>query len=62
MGLAGLLRPAMLAMIGLSLLLSGCAAARPRVADETKIEEWARCSHTDPIRFTILCLEMRRPL
>ena len=62
MGLPGLLRLAMLAVIGLSLLLSGCASARPRIADETKVEEWGRCSHIHPVNFTVLCFQMRQPL
>jgi hypothetical protein len=63
MGLPGLLRLAALAAIGLAMLLgSGCASARPRVADETKVEEWGRCDRRQPVNFTVLCLQMRRPL
>jgi len=62
MGLPGLLRLATLAVIGLALLLaSGCASTRPRIADETKVEEWGRC-RLPPVGFTVLCLQMRPPL
>jgi len=63
MGLPGLIRLATLALIGLGFLLaSGCASARPRVVDETKVEEWGRCDRSRPGRFTVFCLQMRRPL
>jgi len=62
MGLPGLLRLAALAAIGLVVVLSGCASPRPRVADETKVEEWGRCHRGQPSNFTVLCLQMRRPL
>lgn len=62
MALPGLLRLAALAVIGLTLLLSGCAGQRPRVADETKLEEWGRCHRGQPANFTVVCLQMRRPL
>ncbi len=62
MGLPGLLRLAVLSAIGLALLCSGCASSRPRVADETRIEEWGRCPRAQPANFTVLCLQMRRPL
>jgi len=62
MGVSNLSGMASPVLIGLSLLLSGCASAHPRVADETKVEEWARCGHSAPVRFIILCLETRRPL
>lgn len=61
MELPGLLRLATLAVIGLALVLSSCASPRPRIADETKIEEWGRC-HRAQATFTLFCLQMRRPL
>jgi hypothetical protein len=62
MGVPGLIRLATLAVIGLVLLFcGGCATARPHVADETKVEEWGRC-RAERAKFTVLCLEMRRPL
>ena len=45
----------------LALLIAGCASPRPRIADETKVEEWGRCSQAQP-HFTVLCLQMRRPM
>jgi hypothetical protein len=42
-----------------ALLFEGCASPRPRIADETKVEEWGRCSQAQP-QFTVLCLQMRR--
>ena len=62
MGLPGLLRLAMLVVLGLAFLLSGCAGARPRLADETRVEEWGRCQGDPRATFTALCLETRRPL
>jgi hypothetical protein len=63
MGLPGLLRLAVLTAIAMAALLgSGCAPARPRVADETRVEEWGRCDRRQPANFTVLCLQMRRPL
>jgi hypothetical protein len=61
MQLPGPFRLAGLAVIGLALLFEGCAAPRPRIADETKVEEWGRCSQAQP-HFTILCLQMRGPM
>jgi hypothetical protein len=61
MQLPGALRLAGLAVIGLALLFEGCASPRPRIADETKVEEWGRCSQAQP-DFTVLCLQMRRPM
>jgi type IV pilus biogenesis protein CpaD/CtpE len=60
MELPGRSRIVLLTIVALS--LSGCASVRPRVADETKVEEWARCARAEPARFTVLCLETRRPL
>ena len=59
-----MLRLAGLAVIALALLLaSGCSSARPRVADETKVEEWGRCHRVPPpVTFTVVCLQTRRPL
>ena len=61
MQLPGPFRLAGLAMIGLALRLEGCASPRPRIADETKVEEWGRCSQAQP-HFTMVCLQMRRPM
>lgn len=61
MQLPGPFRLAGLALIGLALQFEGCASPRPRIADETKVEEWGRCSQAQP-HFTVLCLQMRRPL
>ena len=52
MQLPGAFRLAGLAVIGLALLFEGCASPRPRIADETKVEEWARCAHSEP-HFTV---------
>ena len=54
-------RLAGLALMGLALQFEGCASPRPRIADETKVEEWGRCSQAQP-HFTVLCLQMRRPM
>lgn len=62
MGLPDRFPMLLLAVIAVLLSLHGCASARPRVADETKVEEWARCARTEPTHFTVLCLETRRPL
>jgi len=48
-------------VIGLALVLSSCASPRPRIADETRVEEWGRCHRPQP-SFTMFCLQMRRPL
>lgn len=61
MQLPGPFRLAGLALIGLALQFEGCASPRPRIADETKVEEWGRCYQAQP-HFTVLCLQMRRPL
>jgi hypothetical protein len=61
MQLPGPFRLAGLALIGLVLLFEGCASPRPSIADETKVEEWGRCYLPQP-RFTVLCLQMRRPM
>ena len=61
MQLPGPFRLAGLALIGLALLVDGCASPRPRIADETKVEEWGRCDQPQP-HFTVLCLQMRRPM
>ena len=61
MQLPGPFRLAGLAVIGLALLIEGCASPRPRIADETKVEAWGRCSQAQP-QFTVLCLQMRRPM
>ena len=61
MQLSGPFRLAGLAVIGLALLFEGCASPRPRIANETKVEEWGRCSQAQPY-FTVLCLQMRRPM
>ncbi len=61
MELPGLLRLAMLAVIGLAPVLSACASPRLRIADETKVEEWGRCHRAQP-SFTVFWLQMRRPL
>ena len=61
MQLPGPFRLAGLALIGLALQFEGCASPRPRIADETKVEAWVRCSKAQP-HFTVLSLQMRRPL
>ena len=61
MQLPGPFRLAGLALIGLALLVESCASPRPRIADETKVEEWGRCHQAQP-HFTVLCLQMRRPM
>ena len=61
MRLPGLFRLAGLASIGLALLIAGCAAKPPRILDETKVEEWGRC-HQAQSSFTVLCLQLRRPM
>jgi hypothetical protein len=61
MGLAGLLRLAILTVIALSMLLSGCASPRPKIADETRVEEWGLCARARP-GANVLCLQTRRPL
>lgn len=61
MQLPGPLRLATLPLIGLAPLYGGCAFPQPRIADETKVEEWGRCSQAQP-HFTVLCLQMRRPM
>ena len=61
MQLPGPSRLAGLVLIGLALLIEGCASPRPHIADETKVEEWGRCSQAQP-HFTLLCLQMRRPM
>ena len=61
MQLPGPFRLAGLALIGLALLIEGCASPRPRIADETKVEAWGCCSQAQP-QFTVLCLQMRRPM
>jgi hypothetical protein len=61
MQLPGPFRLAGLAVIALALLFEGCASPRPRIADETKVEEWGRCSQAQP-HFTVLCLQMRGPM
>ena len=54
-------RLAGLAVIGLALLFARLRLPRPRIADETKVDEWGRCSQAQP-HFTVLCLQMRRPM
>jgi hypothetical protein len=61
MQLPGAFRLAGLAVIGLALPFEGCASPRPRIADETKVEEWGSCSQAQP-HFSVLCLQMRRPM
>ncbi len=63
MQLPGPFRLAGLALIGLALQFEGCASPRPRIADETKVEEWGRYyqAQAQP-QFTVLCLQMRRPM
>jgi hypothetical protein len=61
MQLPGPFRLAGLAVIALALLFEGCASPRPRIADETKVEEWGRCSQAQP-HFTVLCRQMRGPM
>jgi hypothetical protein len=61
MGVPGLLRLAALTAIALSMLLSGCSSPRPRIIDETRVEEWAVCSKARP-EANLLCLQTRRPL
>ena len=61
MRLSRLFRRAAVASIGLALLIAGCASSRPRVVDETKVEEWGRCVHAQP-NFTVLCLQLRPPM
>ena len=57
-----MLRLAAITAIALAFVCAGCASSPPRVADETRVEEWGRCSRVDQTRFTVLCLQMRRPL
>jgi hypothetical protein len=47
---------------GLVLLTSGCSSARPRIADETKVEEWGPCGQSRPLTANLVCLELRHPL
>jgi hypothetical protein len=54
-------RLARVAAIGLALLIAGCASSRPRILDETKVEEWGRCAHAQP-NFTVVCLQLRPPM
>jgi len=61
MRLPGLFRLPGLASIGLAFLIAGCASPRPRIVDETKVEEWGRC-HQAQVNFTVLCLQLRRPM
>jgi hypothetical protein len=49
------------ALVFAVVLVTGCASPLPKIADETKVEEWGRCRSAQP-NFTVLCLQMRRPM
>ncbi len=52
-----LVRAAVVAMLGLSLALAGCASTRVQTADETESRAWGWCDHVQQNRPTVLCFQ-----
>ena len=55
-GIPGLARVAVVAMLGLALLVSGCASTRVQTAWGTQ-RSWEWCDHVQQNRPTLLCFE-----
>ena len=52
-----LVRVAVVAMLGLSLALAGCASTRVQTAGETESRNWGWCDHVQQDRPTALCFQ-----
>jgi hypothetical protein len=52
-----LIQVAVVAMLGLSLLLSGCASTRVQTTGGTPERHWAWCDHVQQNRPTLLCFQ-----
>lgn len=58
LGPAGLIRLAVIAGFGLSLLLSGCASTAPETAtNATGEKQWAQCDRSRIVNVTFLCYQ-----
>ena len=56
-GIPSLVQVAVVAMLGFSLLLSGCASTRVQTAGETPERFWTWCDHVQQNRPTLLCFQ-----
>jgi len=52
-----LIRVSVLAALGLSLLLAGCAATRVQTATQTQGGSWEWCDSVQQNRPTVLCIQ-----
>ena len=58
LGPSGLIRLAVVAGLGLSLLLSGCASTGPRTAQGTAEEKpWGQCDRSRIVNVTFVCYQ-----
>ncbi len=58
LGPSGLIRLAILAGLGLSLLLSGCASTASRTADSATGEKpWGQCDRSRLVNVTFVCYQ-----
>ena len=56
-GSPSLIRVSVLAALGLSLLLAGCAATRVQTATQTQGGSWEWCDSVQQNRPTVLCFQ-----
>ena len=56
-GIPGLARVAVVAMLGLALLVSGCASTRVPTASGTQERFWEWCHHVQQNRPTLVCFQ-----
>jgi hypothetical protein len=59
LGPSGLLRLAAVITLGVSILLTGCAAAAPDVSRAVAAEKdgWTRCDHDHSVAGAVICLQ-----
>jgi hypothetical protein len=58
LGPSGLMRLAVLAGLGLSLLISGCASTASRTADNaTGEKQWGQCDRSRLVNVTFVCYQ-----
>lgn len=56
-GIPRLVRVAVVAVLGLSVLLAGCGLTRARTAGGTEEGHWEWCDHVQQNRPTVLCFQ-----
>ncbi len=50
-------RVAAAAVVGLALVVAGCASTEPRLAQSAQAEAWGKCDPTPRTTFTLVCFK-----